>query len=77
MKQEVITPELKSCTCGNRPTFEIVPSRDWNMYKESYRFRCSCGRFTNRNAGNRHRAICRWNNYINLGNLTVEVIGRT
>ena len=58
MTQKVITPELKKCKCGETPELMNI------IYYRSMRFECSCGNFTQKKAGNRHRAICRWNNQI-------------
>ena len=62
MKQKIKTPDLMNCVCGEVP--KLIDISD-SFYNPEYYYKCACcGKKTRRHAGNKHRAICRWNNYI-------------
>jgi hypothetical protein len=66
MKQKVITPQLKHCICGCLPEVVSATQTGFNHYERHYSVKCNCSREWPRNSKSIHRAICKWNNRIDL-----------
>lgn len=62
-KQPIKTPSLMNCVCGCTPEVVWAPAAP-HHYETHYTVRCpNCTKEWPRNAGSKHRAICKWNNH--------------
>lgn len=66
MVQKFTTPNIRKCYCGAEA--EVLT---WTFsYDYEYQVKCQNGHVLTKYCGTRHRAICRWNNRVELIEIT-------